>query len=139
MRKRRIRYTITLMFAICTLAILCLPVSANLCIISYNIKDFWLRFDGESGTIVNTGAELDQRDLKKLEIIADVIDKEKPDVIGILDCASLAELLFFNGLFLNGQYKCWGFRAYDSRSYGIPLGIMVKKGLEATVFSHQSG
>jgi len=29
-------------------------------IMSYNIKDFWLRFDGESGSITDQGATLDR-------------------------------------------------------------------------------
>ena len=36
---------------------------ANLRIKSYNIKDFWLRFDGESGSITDQGATLDGDDL----------------------------------------------------------------------------
>ena len=107
-----------------------LPILANLRIMSYNIENFWFRFDGESGTITTQGAELDKDDLERLEIIADVIDQKEPDVIGILECASLAELIFFNERFLEEDYLCWSFRAYDSRIYGIPLGIMVKKGLE---------
>ncbi len=103
---------------------------ANLRIMSYNIENFWLRFDGESGTITTQGAELNKDDLERLEIIADVIDEKEPDVIGILECASLAELIYFNERFLEEDYLCWSFRAYDSRSYGIPLGIMVKKDLE---------
>ena len=106
------------------------PLHANLRIMSYNIKDFWLRFDGEPGTIANQGAELDKDDLEKLEIIAGVINEKRPDVIGILECASLAELIFFNERFLKDEYRCWSFRAYDSRRYGIPLGIIVRKGLE---------
>lgn len=106
-----------------------LPLHANLRIMNYNIKDFWLRFDGESNTITTQGAELDKDDLEKLEIIANIINEKKPDVIGILECASLGELIFFNERFLEGDYRCWSFRAYDSRSYGIPLGIMVKKDL----------
>ncbi len=107
-----------------------LPTSANLRIMSYNIKDFWLRFDGEPGTITNKGAGLDNDDLEKLEIIAGIINEKEPDVVGILECASLTELIYFNERFLEGDYRCWSFRAYDSRSYGIPLGIMVKKDLE---------
>jgi len=60
---------------------------------SYNIKDFWLRFDRELGNIMDQGAELDKDDLKKLEVIAEIINAKRPDVIG------------------------------------IPLGLMVKKGL----------
>jgi len=74
---------------------------------SCNIKDFWLRFDGEPGTVTGEGAELDRDDLEKLEIIAAVINEKKPDVIGILECASLAELLFFNERFLEDKYRCW--------------------------------
>jgi len=97
---------------------------------SYNIKDFWLRFDGEPGSITDQGAKLDKDDLEKLEVVAGIINEKKPDVIGILECASLAELLFFNERFLGGQYRCWSFRAYDSRTFGIPLGLMVKKELQ---------
>ncbi len=50
-----------------------LPTLANLRIMSYNIENFWLRFDGKSGTITSQGAELDKDDLKKLEIIASII------------------------------------------------------------------
>jgi len=108
---------------ICLLIILpaALPTLANLRIMSYNIKDFWLRFDGEPGSITNEGAKLNQRDLEKLEIVAEVINREKPDVIGILESASLAELLFFNERFLESGYRYWSFRAYDSRTFGIPL------------------
>jgi len=112
------------------LAISCLSAYANVRIMSYNIKDFWLRFDGESGSIANEGANLNQGDLEKLEIVASVINREKPDVVGILESASLAELLFFNERFLEGEYRCWSFRAYDSRTFGIPLGLMVKRGLQ---------
>jgi len=97
---------------------------------SYNIKDFWLRFDGESGSITNEGGALNEKDLERLEIIAGIINEKKPDVIGVLECASLAELLFLNERFLEGKYKCWSFRAYDSRTFGIPLGLMVKKNLQ---------
>ena len=112
------------------LVISCVAVSADVRIMSYNIKDFWLRFDGEPGSIIDQGGELDRDDLKKLEIVAGIINKEKPDVIGILESASLAELLFFNERFLEGEYRCWSFRAYDSRTFGIPLGLMIKKDLE---------
>ena len=112
------------------LALSCLRGYANLRIMSYNIKDFWLRFDGEPDSITNEGAEIDQDDLEKLEIIAGVINEKKPDVIGILECASLAELLFFNEQFLEDEYRCWSFRVYDSRTFGIPLGLMVKGDLE---------
>jgi len=37
---------------------------------SYNIKDFWLRFDGESGSITLQGAELDQDDLEVVEVLS---------------------------------------------------------------------
>jgi len=107
-----------------------LSASADVRIMNYNIKDFWLRFDGEPGSMANEEGELDRDDLEKLEIVAGVINREKPDVIGILECASLAELLFFNERFLEGEYRCWSFRAYDSRTFGIPLGLMVKKDLE---------
>jgi len=105
------------------------PAFPEVRIMSYNIKDFWLRFDGEPGSISSEGAEIDTDDLGKLEIAAGVIDEKKPDVIGILECASLAELLFFNERFLEGEYECWSFRAYDSRTFGIPLGLMVKEDL----------
>jgi len=97
---------------------------------SYNIKDFWLRFDGEPGSISGEGAEIDQDDLETLGIVARVINEKEPDLIGILECASLAELLFFNERFLEGEYRCWSFRAYDSRTFGIPLGLMVRKDLQ---------
>jgi len=92
---------------------------ADVRIMSYNIKDFWLRFDGEPGSVVNEGAALDTDDLEKLQIVAGVINREKPDVIGILECASLAELLFFDERFLEAEYRCWSFRAYDSRTFGL--------------------
>jgi len=110
--------------------VLSLPASVNLRIMSYNIKDFWLRFDGESGGITCEDGALNERDLERLAIIAGIINEKKPDVIGILESASLAELLFFNERFLEGQCKCWSFRAYDSRTFGVPLGLMVKKNLE---------
>jgi len=31
---------------------------------------------------------------------------------------------------LEGEYRCWSFRAYDSRTFGIPLGLMVKRDLQ---------
>lgn len=83
-----------------------LPTLANLRIMSYNIKDFWLRFDGESGTITTQGAELDKDDLERLEIVAGIINQKEPDVIGILECASLGELIFFNERFLEAEYRC---------------------------------
>jgi len=107
-----------------------LSACAHVRIMSYNIKDFWLRFDGEPGSISDEGADLDAGDLEKPKIVAGVINREKPDVVGILESASLAELLFFNERFLEGEYRCWSFRAYDNRNYGIPLGLMVKKDLE---------
>lgn len=68
---------------------------------SYNIKNLWLRFDGEPSTIVDQGAELGPDDLEKLEIVAGIINnKEKSDVIGILESAGLVELLFFSERFL---------------------------------------
>lgn len=85
------------------LAFSCSSTYADVRIMSYNIKDFWLRFDGEPGSITNEGAELDRDDLEKLEIVAEVINTEKPDVIGLLECASLAELLFFNERFLEEE------------------------------------
>ena len=112
------------------LVLCCLSASANVRIMSYNIKDFWLRFDGEPGSITDQGVAFDEEDLARLEIVAGVINREKPDVIGILECASLAELLFFNERFLESGYRYWSFRAYDNRNYGIPLGLMVKKDLE---------
>lgn len=129
MRRHRIHEIIFLAIFL-LLALSCLLASANIRIMSYNIKDFWLRFDGEPGTITAQGAELDKGDLEKLKIIAGVINKENPDVAGILECAGLAELLFFNERFLQGQYRCWSFRAYDSRIFGIPLGLMVRKDLK---------
>lgn len=112
------------------LAISCFSAYADVRIMSYNIKNFWLRFDGEPGSITSEGANFGQADLKKLGIVAGVISKVKPDVIGILECASLAELLCFNERFLERDYNCWSFRAYDSRTTGIPLGLMVRKGVQ---------
>ena len=97
---------------------------------SYNIENFWLRFDGEPSSIIAEGAELDNDDLEKLEIVAGLINKEKPDVIGILECASLAELWFFNETFLEEDYRCWSFRDRDHRTFGIPLGLMLEKNLQ---------
>jgi len=125
MRKAISLYAILFILALC-----CFPVYANIRIMTYNIKDFWLKFDGEPNTITERGAKLDKDDLEKLEIVAGIINKKRPDIIGILECASLAELLFFNERFLEGQYRCWSFRAYDSRTFGIPLGLMVKKNLQ---------
>ncbi len=122
--------TKTIPIILVTIFFFSLPLHANLRIMSYNIENFWLKFDGQSGTITSQGAELDRDDLKKLEIISGIIDKKEPDVIGILECASLGELIFFNERFLEESYRCWSFRAYDSRSYGIPLGIMVRQDLE---------
>lgn len=122
--------SIRIMLLLLVLLSLSLSAPASVRIMSYNIKDFWLRFDGESGTVTEKGSTLDQGDLLKLEIVGAVINQKKPDVIGILECASLAELLFFNEQFLQDEYRCWSFRAYDSRTYGIPLGLMVKKDLE---------
>jgi len=112
------------------LAFSCFSTYANVRIMSYNIKDFWLRFDGEPGSITNQGGELEKDDFEKLQIVAGLINREKPDAIGILECASLAELLFFNERFLEDEYRCWSFRAYDSRIFGIPLGLIVKKDLQ---------
>jgi len=129
--KRLLRCKIVFLTVVLRLTLFSFPTTyADLCIMSYNIKDFWLRFDGEPGSITLQGTELDRDDLKKLEVVAGVINKKKPDVIGILESASLAELLFFNERFLQGQYRCWSFRAYDSRTFGIPLGLMVKKNLQ---------
>ena len=121
------RNKIILATALIGLVLFCFPIYANIRIMSYDVKDFWLRFDGEPGSITDQGAKLDKDDLEKLEVVAGIINEKKPDVIGILECASLAELLFFNESFLQGQYRCWSFRAYDSRTFGIPLGLMVKK------------
>lgn len=49
---------------------------------SYDIKDLWLRFDGEPGSITDQGAKLDQANLEKSKIAAGVFNREKPDVIG---------------------------------------------------------
>ena len=89
-------YKIFLFVVVAELFLFSLSAFADLKIMSYNIKDFWLRFDGEPSSITTEGATLNQNDLEKLEIIAGVINKENPDVAGILECASLAELLFFN-------------------------------------------
>ena len=128
--KRFATHNVIFLIALAILVVSSFAVYANVRIMSYNIKDFWLRFDGEPGSIANEGAELDKDDLEKLEIVAGIINREKPDIIGILESASLAELLFFNERFLEGKYRCWSFRAYDNRNYGIPLGLMVKKNLQ---------
>ena len=125
-----------LKYKVIFLIMLVIPVAArlsaydNVRIMSYNIENFWLRFDGEPGSITDQGAAFDEEDLARLEIVAGVINREKPDVIGILECASLAELLFFNEIFLEEEYRCWSFRARDSRTFGIPLGLMLKKHLQ---------
>lgn len=31
---------------------------------------------------------------------------------------------------MDDNYRCWSFRAYDSRSYGNPLGVITRKDLE---------
>ena len=128
--ERLLRNKIIFATALIGLVLFCFPVYANIRIMSYNIKDFWLRFDGEPGSITDQGAKLDKDDLEKLEVVAGITNEKKPDVIGILECASLVELLFFNERFLGGQYRCWSFRAYDLRTFGIPLGLMVKKNLQ---------
>jgi len=130
MKRFRKRKSVLVGTVLVVVALSSLSASADVRIMNYNIKDFWLRFDGEPGSMANEEGELDRDDLEKLEIVAGVINREKPDVIGILECASLAELLFFNERFLEGEYRCWSFRAYDSRTFGIPLGLMVKKDLE---------
>jgi len=128
--KKSLMHEVISLIVLVTLVLSCLSAYADVRIMSYNIKDFWLRFDGEPGSISDEGADLDEGDLEKLKIVVGVINREKPDVIGILECASLAELLFFNERFLEGGYRCWSFRAYDSRTFGIPLGLMVKKDLQ---------
>ena len=128
--KRLLGYKIVLLVVVTGLVLSYFPAYADVRIMSYNIKDFWLRFDGEPGSITDQGAELDKDDLERLEVVAGIINEKRPDVIGILECASLAELLFFNERFLGDQYRCWSFRAYDSRTFGIPLGLMVKKDLQ---------
>jgi len=128
--KRGRTYKIILLIILFVVLLSHISVHANVQIMSYNIKDFWLRFDGEPGSIMDQGGKLDKDDLEKLQIIARVINEKRPDVVGILECASLAELLFFNERFLRGKYRCWSFRAYDSRMFGIPLGLMVKKELQ---------
>lgn len=92
-----------------TLILYCLSAYVDVRTVSYNIKDFWLRFDGGPGTITNEGAELDVDDLEKLDVVATIINEKKPDVIGILESASLVELLFFNKQFLEEKYRCWSF------------------------------
>ena len=83
------------LYAVLLISVLsCFSAYANVRIMSYNIKDFWLRFDGEPGTIIDEGAKLNQRDFQKLAIVAGIINQKDPDVIGILECASLAELFF---------------------------------------------
>ena len=128
--KKSLMYEVISLIVLVTLVLSCISAYANVRIMSYNIKDFWLRFDGEPSSITNEGARLNQADLEKLKIVAGVINREKPDVIGILECASLAELLFFNERFLEEEYRCWSFRAYDSRTFGIPLGLTAKKDLQ---------
>ena len=41
-----------------------ISVHANLRIMSYNIKDFWLRFDGELGSIIDEGTVLGRDDFE---------------------------------------------------------------------------
>ena len=65
---------------------------------SYNIKDFWLRFDGEPETITSEGAVLDRDDLEKLEIIAAVINEKKPDVIDEWIAENTVEEETFEGI-----------------------------------------
>lgn len=78
----------------------------NIIIITYNIKDFWLKFNEKPGSVTSEGAEPGHDDLQKLEIIAAVINQEKSDMIAVLEYASLAEFLFFNERFLEDNYTC---------------------------------
>jgi endonuclease/exonuclease/phosphatase family metal-dependent hydrolase len=116
-------------------------VCPDLTIMSYNIKNFWLRFDGQPGAIKTEGGDFQEKDAEKLNIIASLIREKKPDVIAILECASLGELFAFNRLFLEGNYRCWSFRAVDSRLSGIPLGLMVRKPVQVhsiELFDHKT-
>lgn len=88
-----------ILFILVLFCLSCSPTYANVRIMSYNIKDFWLRFDGESGSITDEDGALNEKDLERLEIVAGIINEKKPDIIGILECASLPELLFFNERF----------------------------------------
>jgi len=106
MKKIPVHKGIFIQVVLFILALSCSSTYANVRIMSYNIKDFWLRFDGEPGSITDEGAQLDKDDLEKIEIVAGVINREKPDLIGILESASLAELLFSNERFLEEEYRC---------------------------------
>jgi len=97
---------------------------------TYNIKGFWLKFDGEPGVMTLESGRLSIKDLERLNIISSVISSKQPDVIAIQECAGLIELQYFNKQFLDKQYKCWSFRAVDNRLEGIPLGLIVKKDLQ---------
>lgn len=122
MRKLAFTLIAILVFSLCSYA--------DLTIMTWNIKDFWLKFDGESGEITQEGGKLDDKDLVPLNIISSIILAKEPDVIAIQECASLGELLYFNREFLNDRYLCWSFRYADSRTFGIPLGLMVRKELQ---------
>lgn len=128
--KKSLMHEVISLIVLVTLVLSCLSAYADVGIMSYNIENFWLRFDGEPGSITDQGAAFDEEDLARLEIVAGIINERKPDVIGILECASLAELLFFNETFLEEDYRCWSFRDRDHRSIGIPLGLMLGKNLQ---------
>jgi len=119
-------------FLLCAILLSFIPAAfSEVRIMSYNIKDFWLRFDGEPQIIVpGEGAMLEQEDLSQIATVAGVINRVNPDVVGILECASLTEIRFFNQGFLANRYQCFSFRAYDSRISGIPLGLLVRKDLK---------
>ncbi|GEM_PF-2350497 len=100
---------------------------ADIRIMNYNLKDFWLCFDGEPGVFFDEGSSLDWKDLKRIAVASFVINRFNPDVVGILESAGLAELVFLNERFLGNRYRCFSFRATDSRTAGIPLGLLVRK------------
>ncbi len=115
---------------ICLVLLLSFYSYADVRIMTYNIKDFWLRFDGEPGVMTLEGGTISNKDLERLSIISSVISSKQPDVIAIQECAGLIELQYFNKQFLDNKYKCWSFRAVDNRTAGIPLGLLVKKELQ---------
>jgi len=75
---------------------------------------------------------LDKDDLEKLEVVAGITNEKSRMSSEYWNVQALLSyyFLFFNERFLGGQYRCWSFRACDSRTFGIPLGLMVKKDLK---------
>jgi endonuclease/exonuclease/phosphatase family metal-dependent hydrolase len=100
---------------------------ADVRIMNYNLKNFWLSFDGEPEIYFEEGASLSFKDLTRIADASFVINRFNPDVVGILESAGLAELIFLNERFLGNRYRCFSFRATDSRTAGIPLGFLVRK------------